>query len=59
MMKSNLDIRLGLAPVLLPIPLSSEISLVKAFAIQLVFNTKLKQEDSSFFLEGKRPNLEM
>ena len=48
MMKCNLDIRLGLAPVLLPIPLSGEISPVKAFAIQLVFNTKLNQKDSSF-----------
>ena len=37
-MKCNLDIRLGIAPVLLPILLSGEISLVKAFAIQLVFS---------------------
>lgn len=57
MMKCNLDIRLGIAPVLLPILLSGEISLVKAFAIQLVFNTKLNQKDSSHSFLSKSAQL--
>ena len=57
MMKCNFDIKPSIAPVRSPpYPMSEKISLVKAFAIQFVFNTKSNQKDSSFFYSRNRSN---